>query len=466
MKLRDALIYVGIALAPLAACGGGNGGDDDQPGDDDGQVVPDASPGTPDARPTSIDAAPAPDAAPQPASFTAHSIDADGDGPAYVAVGNLDGDAALEIVASHLGKSGLPPVGSVRVYERGADLDHWTSTTIDANVKFPGQPTLHDVDGDGDLDIILPSGFLVCGVFQQPCGALGWYEHTANGTWTRHDLITGSGLFFHHVELADIDNDGTLDLVTGAEQKAFGSGSDQAIVQWYKGTSTAARFETTARAIGNGGGSFPRVVDVDGDGDQDVASAEFFVAGGSFAWFERTANPSDGHPAGEWTKHVIADDVGPSIDLMPVQDLFGDGMLRYLGTNHSNTAKQPPDPWESAVYVMTPGADPTTPWTKSIISTGIVSRAGSGFAPQAAPGIFGVGDMDDDGDLDVVVSGDGDARVLWIEQTSAGHFATHTLGEPLGQAGGVTVVDLDGNGTSDTIVTAYEEDVVQVYTHD
>jgi hypothetical protein len=435
----------------IAACGGaGSSGDD---GDDDDHAVPDAADPAPDARRPD---ARAPDATGGSVTFAAHTIDGDADGPAYVAVGNLDGDAALEVVVSHLGKAGFPPTGSLRIYDRGIDLDDWTSATID-DVRFPGQPTLADVDADADLDVILPSGFLVCAIAGQPCGALGWYEHDGDA-WVRHDLIEGSASFYHHVVVIDLDGDGRDDLVTGAEQKAFPTGTDQATLQWLAGTDGEDRFATTPQTIASGGGSFPEVLDVDGDGDLDVSSAEFFVSGGSFAWFERDGDT--------WTRHAIDGDSGPSMMLRAVDDLYGDGVRRWVGSNHSNTAKQPPDPWPSAVTVFTPGADLDATWAKVTISEGIVSRAGSGFAPMAAPGIFGTGDLDDDGDVDVLVSGDGDARVLWLEQTAPGTFATHTLAEPMGQAGGVTIVDLDGDGAHEAIVTAYEEDLVRVYTHD
>jgi hypothetical protein len=447
--------FVCVAAVLLTACGGGGG----DPPSDDAPPDPDAAAGPdPDAAEAS------PDAATGPVTFTGHEIDGAADGPGYVAVGNLDADPALEVVVSHLGKSGFPPQGKLSIYDRGGDLDTWTVTDVD-DVVFPGQTTLADLDGDADLDIILPSGFLVCAISGSPCGALGWYEHTASG-WTRHDLVTGSALFYHHAVLVDVDGDGTQDLITAGEESNPIGGTSSAVTQWFRGTSSGVRFETTPREIGLGGGSFPRVLDVDGDGDLDIASAEFFHPGGSFAWFERTADPSGGNPAGTWVRHVLHGDSGPSIMLTPVEDLYGDGVRRYVGSNHTNTAKTPPDPWESAIFVFTPGAPITQPWSRVQISEGIVSRPGSMFAPQAAPGIFGVGDMDDDGDLDLVVSGDGDPRILWLEQTGAGQFETRVFAEPMGQAGGVTIVDLDGDGDHETIVTAYEENVVRVYSHD
>ncbi len=458
-------IFLSVLLAtgPLVvACDdSGTGGDDDNP-------AVDASPGpdsgvTPDA-PLAADASPA-DAGPTPSvTFTRHTVDMAANGPAFVSVADVDDDDRLDLVVSSFGQmAGFAiPSGEVNVFHRGATLASWTKESLiptTANVIFPNQTTVDDVDGDGDLDVVVPSGFLVCGVIfipgAAPCGALAWYEQTAQG-WIKHTIKSGQSLFYHHVVLVDLDGDDKRDLVTTGEEQAFaGMGMTRAETQWYKGTATADRFETSSRMVGNGGGSFPRVLDVDGDGDLDIASAEFFVAGGSFAWWENDAM--------SFTKHAINSDSGPSIQMSFVDDLYGDGVLHAVGANHTNTAKVPPDPQESAVFVFDLPTDRGQPWTKHQISTGIVSLPGSQMAPMGAPGIFGHGDIDGDSDIDLVVSGDGDPDVYWLEQTGVGTWLTHKLDTGIEQAGGMVVIDLDGDGINEIVVTGFSDNVVYVY---
>jgi hypothetical protein len=354
--------------------------------------------------------------------------------------------------------------GTVTLYRRGASLDAWTASPIAAaqdGVIFPNQPTIADVDGDGDDDVIVPSGFLVCAIpflgGAGPCGAIAWYAQDG-AAWTRHALIEKQDDFYHHVELADLDGDHVPDLVTVGEYQPFGGGSPRAELQWLRGTSDGARFETTPRTIAQGGGSFPRVLDLDGDHDLDVASAQYFVGDASFVWFE--------HDGDTWTKHAIDAASGPSIELTFVDGLTSAGTRTAIGANHVNTAKGTPDPEASAVFLFDVPADPRQPWTKHAISQGIVSRPGSSMAPLGAPGIFGAGDLDGDGDLDVAVSGDGDPHVYWLEQTAPGTFVTHVLEDHLGQAGGMVIADLDGDGKNELVVTGYEDDVVYVYTRD
>jgi hypothetical protein len=82
---------------------------------------------------------------------------------------------------------------------------------------------VYDVNGDGRNDVI--SGYDAHGY------GLGWFEQGRDGGFTRHDLMGASekdsphGVKFsqlHAMQLADMNNDGVLDLVTGKRRWAHG----------------------------------------------------------------------------------------------------------------------------------------------------------------------------------------------------------------------------------------------------
>lgn len=391
--------------------------------------------------------------------------------PAFVTVDDLDEDGHLDMIVAQYGPL---LTGNYDIYWGTGNLNQWTKETLniggDNGISFPHPVKVADVNGDGIKDIVSPSGFLAC---VMNCGNIFWLEGTGErNKWTKHEIVKNNDHFFFDVSLVDVDGDGIDDILTNASQKKSGLTTtlDERLM-WFKGTDTADKFETTARVISSGnGGPFPRFVDLNGDGKKDIALAQYFnkdtSANGSFIWFEQTDNIEN------WTKHIIDKESGESFMLEFIDDLYGDGVRRAVGVNHVNTTDNPNGPKEG-VFVFDIPEDPTQPWPKKNIATDIKSRKSPLTGPQAAPGLFGYGDITGNGLIDLVVSGDGDSRVFWFEQNPAGTFTQHTLdgdagasiggAGSFGQAGGMQIVDLDGDGKNEIIVTLYEDNKIYIY---
>jgi hypothetical protein len=389
------------------------------------------------------------------------------EGAAYATVADVNADGHLDLVVSAFGAPRGAEIssGSVILYKSDGTLNGWTPEIIagpEQELKFPNLPTVADLDGDGDQDVIVPAGFFPCLFVGGPCGALVWFEQDGD-EWLRHDIIpNGSNLFYHYAALVDLNGDGIDDIVTvGEERKSVdGKWIDTAYTQLIKGTTNTSRFEKNVEEMSPGLGALPTVHDVDGDGRLDVASAEYFTPEEhkSFAWLEQTATPTPKNPAGKWARHVIADDVGPSIQFSFIPDLLGDGKLYGVGSNHTC---EPKDGIESAVYLFEVPKNPKlSVWPKRKISEGIMSRQNVGMM---APGVFGWGDVDGDGDIDITLSGDGDPRIFLLLQDDQGQFETRVLQQNAGQAGGQKIVDLDQDGLNEIVVTSYERNAVYIY---
>jgi hypothetical protein len=145
-----------------------------------------------------------------------------------------------------------------------------------------------------------------------------------------------------------------------------------------------------------------------------------------------------------------------------VDDLLGDGITRWVATNHTNpnVTFRPfslyPQP---AVYEFTPGVDPRQPWNvRQLTPAGAFPVTGG--VGQAAPGSIAAGDLNDDDRIDLAVSGDGARGLYWMEQKADGSFVTRQLpgSEGWGQAGGPVITNLGGNKKNEIVFGSFDLD--------
>lgn len=402
---------------------------------------------------------------------------------AFLAVDDLDGDGRKEIVLSTLIEQSLPgpPTaasrGALRVFRAGAALDGpWTEqvlipTTDPDGHAFINTPQVFDIDEDGVKDILVQTGFLTT-----LGGAQFWLKgpaFTERRNFAAETTRHSSFHFWHEAAQADLDGDGRLDIVSTSAQtqdlindptNPTGSpnGGEQLKVEWYRHRG-GGQFEYHRIATGVGG-VFIKTHDVDGDGDPDILLTQFFgpPAVPSVLWLEMVERPAAGNDyQGVWATHPIDSTIGLGYH-MELADIDHDGRIELIvGAHHHQDNPAVVDgagkPIPPGLYWFDIPADPrrSSQWPRTVVSQDFrVSLAGSPQS-QGVPGIFGVGDIDGDGRLDLAVPGDGNDELYAFRQRPGGGFVKDVIVSGEKMFGMAMVADLDGDGRNEIVAAKH-----------
>ena len=342
-----------------------------------------------------------------PINFESKTISDDGYNTRTVNTVDLDKDGDLDVLVADYSWN--------RVYW---DMNNGNGTfsriTVGENDGVKAI-TADDMDKDGDIDIITHGA---------------WFEKTGSTTFVRHSIGGSNGNSAHAV---DLDKDGDNDIVTASSS-----------VYWHENDGTQ---NFTVHEVYSDGKReiFVEPFDVDNDNDIDLLVSDNY--NNRVVWLE-----NDG--AGTFTTHVI-DSTAPDTYGLVIADMDGDGKKDILTSLRSSSSSYGDIVFYK--YNSTGGA-----FTKKTFSW-------SGYRDESWDYIsLSAGDIDDDGDLDLVMLVE--EGIFWLKNNGRGSSTNiYTIRKGMEKECSVVAADVDGDSDVDVLTAiGYEgkSDRVTLYKSD
>jgi hypothetical protein len=247
---------------------------------------------------------------------------------------DFDGDGVPELTAPNKGAQSPGPEDyarstAVELYKLSGDpllASSWQRSEL-GRYSIPQNAEPVDLDSDGDLDILVGSRGEARLIFfeNNNQGSLDFIEHAIG--------INGARMGGFNLEYADLNGDGRLDII--------GAGSNGTLV-WIEQPEPIdnAWNAYTIGTLNPDSITGMEMADINNDGDMDIIVGSYSRgprmfdgdvgvndALGRLAWFE---NPGDAKT--EWIRHDISRRKRGMFDKFIARDVDGDGDIDFLGT--------------------------------------------------------------------------------------------------------------------------------------
>lgn len=337
--------------------------------------------------------------------------------PDGVSAADLDGDGLTDIVSYSSTSDQLSWNKNLGGMTVGLPVD--ISSTISGDAK----PIIRDLDGDGDLDIM---------AVNNTEEEVVWFENTAAGNFVNGGLVFSyptplETKWYQQLRMADFNMDGADDLLVAENY-------DGEILYFTNDGTGSPSFTFAAVLMDNlDGATDANPIDLNGDGLLDLITAS--EDDGKIAVYKNLGGMSFGEEARLSYQLSTIESIGSA-------DIDNDGDIDiYLSSNGSDRVSWLENNGNGSF------------WHERVIFDA------SDWASEAE-----AGDLDGDGDLDMVVTyGIFTSKISWFENLGAGNYGPENNIDSYSETrhDNLELGDLDGDGDLDLLMAnSYSDEII------